>query len=89
MPQLGYKLEKKVNGKKTWLTKTICFSMRMKNKLFAYQLKNSRDEMAVDLYKTYRNKLTYMKEISKNMYCKSVIDVNKSNRLWRVTNEII
>ena len=47
--------------------------------------------MAVDLYKTYGNKLTHIKEISKNMHYKSVIDVNKSNsnRLWKVINEII
>ena len=59
--------------------------------LFAYQLKNPRDEMAVDLYKTYKNKLTHIKEISKKMYYKSVIDENKSNsnRLWKVINEII
>ena len=47
--------------------------------------------MVVDLYKTYRNKLTYIKEISKKMYYRSVIDENKSNsnRLWKVINEII
>ena len=69
-----------------------CFNTySKKNELFAYQLKNPSDEMAVDLYKTYGNKLTHVKEISKKMYYKSVIDVNKSNsnRLWKVINEII
>ena len=47
-------------------------SIRKKNELFAYQLQNPRDEMAVDLYKTYRNKLTHIKEISKKMYYESV-----------------
>ena len=78
-------------AKKTWLTKAIRVSIRKKNKLFAYQLKNPIDEMALDLYKTYRNKLTHIKEISKKICYKSVIDVNKSNSngLWKVINEII
>ena len=75
--------------KKPWLNKAIRVSIRKKNELFAYQLKNPRDEMAVDLYKAYRNKLTHIEEILKKMYCKSVIDENKSHRLWKVINEII
>ena len=78
-------------AKKTWLTKAIRVSIRKKNERFAYQLKNPRDEMAIDLYIRHGNKLTHIK-ISKKMYYKSVIiSVNKSNsnRLWEVINEII
>ena len=49
---------------KPWITKAILNSFKKKNNLYEQHLKGDRD--AEKLYKIYRNKLTHIKEISKN-----------------------
>ena len=53
--------------KKPWITKTILKSIRMQNKLFEEYLRSERDIDYLE-YKSYRNKLTHIKEIAKATY---------------------
>ena len=54
---------------KRWLTKGILTSIAKKNTLYRKQLTTNNPNI-IRKYKTYRNKLTHLKEISKENYYK-------------------
>ena len=54
---------------KPWLTKGISISITKKNTLYRKQLTTNNLNI-IKQYKTYRNKLTHLKEISKQNYYK-------------------
>jgi len=55
--------------KKTWLTKGILTSIAKKNTLYRKQLATNNPNI-IRKYKTYRNRLTHLKETSKQNYYK-------------------
>jgi len=54
---------------KPWLTKGVLTSIAKKNTLYRKQLTTNNPNI-IRQYKTYRNKLTHLKEISKQNYYK-------------------
>ena len=76
--------EKKLNSK-PWITKGILISSKAKNKLYIANLKGSAND--VQLYKTYRNKLTHVKEQAKRKYYQGLVLASKHNMkfLWKTT----
>jgi len=75
---------------KPWLTKGILTSIAKKNTLYRKQLTTSNANI-IKKYKTYRNRLTHLKEISKQNYYKQAFqkchhDIKKT---WKLVNEII
>jgi len=56
---------------KPWLTKGILTSIAKKNTLYRKQL-TANNLNIIRKYKTYRNKLTHLKEISKQNYYKQM-----------------
>ena len=79
--------EKKLNSK-PWITKGILISSKTKNKLYIANLKGSAND--VQLYKTYRNKLTHVKEQAKRKYYQGLVLASKHNMkfLWKTINDI-
>ena len=79
--------EKKINSK-PWITKGILISSKTKNKLYIANLKGSANN--VQLYKTYRNRLTHMKEQAKKKYYQGLVFASKHNIkfLWKTINDI-
>ena len=79
--------EKKLNSK-PWITKAILISSKTKNKLYIANLKESAND--VQLYKTYCNKLTHVKEQAKRKYYQGLILASKHNMklLWKTINDI-
>ena len=76
---------------KPWITKGILKSIRYKNKLYKMLCKNNfSNPQKVKEYKTYRNKLTKIKTISKkNYFEKRLQNCNKNSAAtWKVINEI-
>ena len=55
---------------KPWLTKGILTSIAKKNTLYGKQLTTTNNPNIIRKYKTYRSKLTHLKEISKQNYYK-------------------
>ena len=74
--------EKKLNSKPC-ITKRILISSKTKNKLYIANLKGSVND--VQLYKTYRNKLTHVKEQAKRKYYQGLVLASKHNMkfLWK------
>jgi len=75
---------------KPWLTKSILTSIAKKNALYKKQFTTNNPNI-VRQYKTYRNKLTHLKEISKQNYYKHAFqkynhDIKKT---WKLVIEII
>ena len=79
--------EKKLNCK-PWITKGILISSKTKNKLYIANLKGSANN--VQLYKTYRNRLTHVKEQAKRKYYRGLVLASKHNMkfLWKTINDI-
>ena len=79
--------EKKLNSK-PWITKGILISSKTKNKLYIANLKGSAND--VQLYKTYHNKLTHVKEHAKRKYYQGLVLASKHNMkfLWKTINDI-
>ena len=76
---------------KPWITKGILKSIRYKNKLYKMLCKNNfSNPQKVKEYKTYRNKLTKIKTISKkNYFEKRLQNCNENSAAtWKVINEI-
>jgi len=59
---------------KPWLTKDILTSIAKKNTLYRKQLATNNPNV-IRQYKTYRNKLTHLKEISKQNYYKQAFQI--------------
>ena len=80
-------LRKKLDSK-PWITKGILISSKKKNKLYIANLKGSAND--VQLYKTYRNKLTHVKEQAKRKYYQGHVLASKHNMkfLWKTINDI-
>jgi len=75
---------------KPWLTKGILTSIAKKNTLYRKQLTTNNPNI-IRKCKTYRNRLTHLKEISKQNYYKQAFqkchhDIKKT---WKLVNEII
>jgi len=75
---------------KPWLTKGILTSIAIKNTLYRKQLTTNNTNI-IRKYKTYRSRLTHLKEISKQNYYKQAFqkchhDIKKT---WKLVNEII
>ena len=68
--------EKKLNNK-PWITKAILISSKTKNKLYIANLKGSAND--VQLYKTYFNKLTHVKEQAQRKYYQGLVLASKHN----------
>ena len=79
--------EKKLNSK-PWIRKEILISSKIKNKLYIANLKGSTND--VQLYKTYCNKLTHVKEQAKRKYYQRLVLASKHNIkfLWKTINDI-
>ena len=79
--------EKKLNSKPC-ITKGILISSKTKNKLYIASLKGSAND--VQLYKTYCNKLTHVKEQAKRKYYQGLVLASKHNMkfLWKTINDI-
>jgi len=76
---------------KPWITKGILKSIRYKNKLYKKLCKNNFDDkLKLQEYKTYRNKLTKIKTISKKMYYEKRLQncYKNSSETWKVINHI-
>ena len=75
-------------GNKPWITKGILKSSKTKSKLYQTSLSGKLDD--INLYKTYRNKLTHIKELSKKEYYSQLVKDSKHNItvLWRTINDI-
>lgn len=77
---------------KPWLTKGILKSARNKNKIYKKLVKNKfKDRKLHQKYKSYRNKLSHLIDISKkNHYEKLLVKSNKdSKKTWGIINEVI
>ena len=79
---------KKKKNSKPWITKGILISSKTKNKLYIANLKRSANN--VQSYKTYRNKLTHVKEQAKRKYYQGLVLASKHNIkfLWKTINDI-
>ena len=75
---------------KPWLTKGILTSIAKKNSLYRKQLTTNNPNITRQ-YKTYRNKLTHLKEISKQNYYKQAFQKchHDTKKTWKLVNEII
>ena len=75
-------------GNKPWITKGILNLSKIKNKLYQISLTGKSED--VKLYKTYRNKLSHIKELSKREYYSQLVYNSKHNmrKLWKTINDI-
>jgi len=75
---------------KPWLTKGILKSFEIQNKMFKKQIKSSNPHL-IEQYKIYRNKLTYLKELSKQNYFIYMFNKynNNAKKTWQLINTII
>ena len=76
---------------KPWITKGILKSIKYKNKLYKMLCKNNfSNKQKVKEFKTYQNKLTKIKTISKKNYFEKRLQNCKKNSAdtWKVINDI-
>ena len=76
---------------KPLITKSILKSIRYTNKLYKKLCKNKFDnKLKLQEYKTYRNKLTKIRTISKKLYYEKRLQncCNNSSETWKVINHI-
>ena len=77
-------------SQKPWLTKGIITSIKHKQKLYrTFFLRGNSFEKK--FFKTYANKLTRVKKMSKKMYYTEYISQNKTNpkKIWQMINSLI
>ena len=74
---------------KPWVTKGILNSSKTKTELYKLSLNGTTENLAQ--YKAYGNKLTHLKERSKQNYFKNIINTSKNNTklLWKTNNDIV
>ena len=75
---------------KPWLTKGLLNSIATKHKLFQQCYKRQNIDL-ISKYKSYRNKLSKVKEMAKRTYYQNEGQMHEENisKQWRVINEII
>ena len=76
--------------KKSWITKGILISIKNKQKKYKNNFLNRNDAQKL-LCKTYSNKLTKVKRLSKKMYFHKEFDENKNNchKMWKTVNSLL
>ena len=76
--------------KKPWITNCILVSIKKKQKLFKSHFMSNDPERAKE-YKTYKNKLTKIKEIAKKNYFQPQFDMHKGNikMSWKLIGMLI
>ena len=76
-------------SKKPWITKGLLISIKHKNKLYAHYLKK-KCPILFTKYKKYRNKLSHIKEASKQNYYSGLLnDSTSSSDTWKSVNMIL
>ena len=75
-------------GNKPWITKGMLNSSKTKNNLYQISLTGKSED--VKLYKTYRNKLSHIKELSKREYYSQLVHDSKHSMRtpWKTINDI-
>ena len=83
------KKEQKLKAK-PWITKGIINSIKNKNIMFKFAIKDKTKKFSVS-FKKYRNLLNRVIECSKRLYFKQVVKNNKTNskKLWKIINNIV
>ena len=77
------------SAKKPWITKGILTSIKQQNRLYK-KFKKSLDAKDFKRYKSFRNKLTHVKESSKAIYFQKLVKNSRdSSTTWKVVNKII
>ena len=79
-------------SQKPWLTSGILKSIQIKNKLYRKLCRRKfKNKELLALYKTYRNKITHLKERSKQSYYHKLLLDNKGDvkKTWKVINAVI
>ena len=76
--------------RKPWLTKSLLWSFKKKNKLYKQYLCYQSNEKLLK-YITSKNKLTNLLRVAKKHYVQKQIEVNKTNikQTWRILNKVI
>ena len=76
--------------KKPWITKGILISIKNEQKMYKNNFLNGNDAQKL-LFKTYSNKLTKVKRLSKKMYFHKEFDKNKNNchKMWKTINSLL
>ena len=75
-------------AKKAWITRDILNSIKHLNKLYS-KYKKSLSEYDFKCYKTYRNKLTRVKDAAKAMYFQNLLKKSKNTSMtWKAVNKI-
>ena len=76
-------------AKKTWITKDILKALKRQNKLCSKYLK-SKKESDYQIYRTFRNKVTRMKESSKAKHYQNLVgNGNEVSMTWKAINQIL
>ena len=76
--------------KKLWIIKGIHISIHHRDKLYKKYLQN-KTKPSFTIYKTYRNKLTHLKDLSRQNYYKHLLIASegKSSKIWTVINQLL
>ena len=76
--------------KKPWLTKGLLISIKNKQKMYKNNFLNGNDAQKL-LFKTYSNKLTKVKRLSKKMYFYKEFDdiQNNGRKMWKTINSLL
>ena len=89
IPLVRQKPSKKI--KNPWITKGIMTSILTRNRLYKDALREPNCKAKHDKYKKFRNKLTSLIRLSRQMYYSKKIESNKSNTnsLWQIVKDLI
>ena len=77
-------------SEKPWISKSILKSIKTKNRLFRIHYRSSDPNKKL-MYRKYLNKLTHIKNWSKQLYYENLIRENHgySHKAWSVIGEIL
>ena len=90
MPLVTLSRKKSRLYKKPWITEGIQISILHRDKLYKKYLQN-KNEQNFTIYKTYRNKLTHLKDLSRQNRYKYLLIASegKSSKIWIVINQLL
>ena len=73
-----------------WLTEGLKLSIKHKNKLYRTSIKHST-EYNIAIYKTYKNKLSFLLKIEEKIFYQYQITNNKNNlkKVWVIIKNVI